>query len=75
MASMASSYSNINHAFLSYKQYKKQENLSPYEKPPFVSLIIPAHNEEYTIAQTVTSISQIDYTLNGKPNFELIVCK
>lgn len=73
MASMASSYSNINHAFLSYNQYKKQEKPIPYEKPPFVSLIIPAHNEEYTIAQTVTIISQIDYTLNGKPNFELIV--
>ena len=59
--------------FLAISSTKKQEKPIPYEKPPFVSLIIPAHNEEYTIAQTVTSISQIDYTLNGKPNFELIV--
>lgn len=59
--------------FLAIISTKKQEKPIPYEKPPFVSLIIPAHNEEYTIAQTVTSISKIDYTLNGKPNFELIV--
>lgn len=59
--------------FLAITSVKKQEKPIPYEKPPFISIIIPAHNEEYTIAQTVTSISQMDYTLNGEPNFELIV--
>ena len=35
---------------------------------PFVSIMIPAHNEEYVIANTVENILQLDY-----PNFEVIV--
>ena len=35
---------------------------------PFVSILIPAHNEEYVIANTVKNILSIDY-----PNFEVIV--
>ncbi len=35
---------------------------------PFVSIMIPAHNEEYVIANTVENILSIDY-----PNFEIIV--
>ena len=35
---------------------------------PFVTIMIPAHNEEYVIANTVENILQIDY-----PHFEIIV--
>jgi len=35
---------------------------------PFVSIMVPAHNEEYVIANTIENIRAIDY-----PNFEIIV--
>lgn len=35
---------------------------------PFVSIMIPAHNEEYVIEHTVNNVLAIDY-----PNFEIIV--
>lgn len=35
---------------------------------PFVTIMIPAHNEEYVISNTVENILAIDY-----PNFEIIV--
>ena len=35
---------------------------------PFVSIMVPAHNEESVIANTVENILAIDY-----PNFEIIV--
>lgn len=35
---------------------------------PFVSIMIPAHNEEYVISNTVENVLAIDY-----PNFEVIV--
>ena len=35
---------------------------------PFVTIMIPAHNEEYVIANTVENVLQMDY-----PNFEVIV--
>ncbi len=47
--------------FLALLSIKKQTEPIAYEHPPFVSVIIPAHNEEQTIAQTVISISQMDY--------------
>ena len=35
---------------------------------PFVSIMVPAHNEEYVIANTIENILSLDY-----PNFEIIV--
>ena len=35
---------------------------------PFVSIMIPAHNEDQVIANTVENVLAIDY-----PNFEIIV--
>ena len=53
---------------------KKMKEPVPYEgKPPFVSLFIPAHNEEYTIGATVKSIASMEYEWEGEKNFELIV--
>ena len=43
--------------FLAVLSLKKQTEPIAYEHLPFVSVIIPAHNEEQTIAQTVISIS------------------
>ena len=60
--------------FLAVVSLKKQDPVEEWEIPPFVTLIVPAHNEEHTIAETVTSLASIDYEFNGKVNYELIVC-
>lgn len=52
---------------------KKQAGVTPLEKLPFVSIFIPAHNEEYTIEQTVRSVCGLDYHEDGEPQYELIV--
>ena len=54
--------------------FKKQEKPKPYETLPFVSIFIPAHNEEFTIEQTVRSVCRLDYhNEDGEPLYELIV--
>ena len=40
---------------------KKQKKPEPFETLPFVSIFIPAHNEEYTIGDTVRSVCGLDY--------------
>ncbi len=60
--------------FLAVVSLKKQDPVTEWEIPPFVTCIVPAHNEEHTIAETVTSLASIDYTYKGKTNYELIVC-
>lgn len=40
---------------------------------PFVSILIPAHNEENVIEDTIESIFNMSYNKNKKPNFEIIV--
>ena len=40
---------------------------------PFVTIMIPAHNEEYTIESTVRSRGNMEYDLDGEKNFEIIV--
>ncbi len=40
---------------------------------PFVSIIIPAHNEENTIEKCVHSLAKIDYTVMEKKNYEIVV--
>ena len=54
---------------------KKQKEVIPYNEgeEPFISIFIPAHNEEYTIESTVRSVCSCDYEKDGEPNFELIV--
>ena len=63
------------YAMLSSLAYKiKTRQLSRYPQiinpdyKPFVSVLIPAHNEESVIAATVENILQMDYE-----NFEVIV--
>ena len=54
---------------------KKQKKVVPYEegKEPFISIFIPAHNEEYTIESTIRSVCASDYKKGEEHNFELIV--
>lgn len=59
--------------FLAIVSLFKMRKPTPYDVPPFVSVIIPAHNEQYTIEDTVRSIANMDYSYKGKPNYELIV--
>jgi len=40
---------------------------------PFVSIIIPAKNEEFVIEETVRSIAGLNYRKNNKPNYEILV--
>ena len=52
---------------------KKQKGTPPLESLPFISIFIPAHNEEFTIGDTVRSVCQSDYHEDGEPRYELIV--
>ncbi|WP_298524738.1 glycosyltransferase [uncultured Methanobrevibacter sp.] len=52
---------------------KKQKGTPPMEELPFISIFIPAHNEEYTIGETVKSVCQSEYHKDGEPQYELIV--
>ena len=54
---------------------KKQKPVVKYEEDelPFISVFIPAHNEEYTIEPTVRSVCNSDYYLGDEANFEVIV--
>ncbi|WP_407375409.1 glycosyltransferase [Methanobrevibacter sp.] len=59
--------------FNSIFSMKKQAGVKPLETLPFVSIFIPAHNEEFTIEQTVRSVCGLDYHVDGAPQYELIV--
>lgn len=55
--------------FFYFRRERKQRIRPPvFVDPPFVSVLIPAHNEQEAISNTVTSILQSDY-----PCFEVIV--
>lgn len=40
---------------------------------PFVSILVPAKNEEKVIGNTLSSLAKLQYFRNGRPNFEIIV--
>lgn len=54
---------------------KKQKEVIEYEEDdlPFISIFIPAHNEENTIESTVRSVCSSEYTKHEESNFEVIV--
>lgn len=54
---------------------KKQKKVVKYEEDelPFISVFIPAHNEEFTIEATVRSVCKSDYYKGEEANFEVIV--
>lgn len=57
---------------IAYKIKKRNSLKSPQPKnenyKPFVSIMIPAHNEESVISNTIQTVLNLDY-----PNFEIIV--
>ncbi len=59
-------------SIVSIKKQKKVVKYKPDELP-FVSVFIPAHNEENTIGSTVASVCNSDYCIGDKINYELIV--
>lgn len=52
---------------------KKKTSLRSDVYRPFVSILIPAKNEEPVIGQTILSLSKLHYFRNSRPNFEIIV--
>ena len=52
---------------------KKQSPAVAFDEMPFVSIMIPAHNEEFTIARCVKTLAQLDYYIGDKRNYEIIV--
>ena len=63
----------IINAIASIKKQKEVEMIEDGDKLPFVSIFIPAHNEQYTIKSTVESIAAMEYHYEGKPQYEIIV--
>lgn len=57
---------------IAFKHRVRKQRKNPVEKNyeycPYVSILIPAHNEEDVIADTIKNISAIDY-----PSYEIIV--
>ncbi len=67
----------IYHIVLAFAGYQYRDEVNEYSgkfdvlhKTPFVSIIVPAHNEEKVIEQTVKAILNMDYPTES---FELIV--
>lgn len=54
---------------------KKQKKVIEFEEDdlPFISILIPAHNEENTIESTIRSVCNSEYKKHGESNFEVIV--
>lgn len=59
--------------FLIAVSLNKKEEPVPFERPPMVSIIVPAHNEEFTIEKCVRTMAKMDYYLDNRRNYELIV--
>lgn len=51
-----------------YRSQPRAKDVVPEDELPFVSIMIPAHNEEMVIGNTLSSILKLDY-----PRFEVIV--
>lgn len=60
----------VTSGFISYLKHFRRENERRLVNPPFVSILIPAHNEAKVIEKTVTSILNLDY---DHDKYEIIV--
>lgn len=52
---------------------RKSESPDRKDFHPFVSILVPAHNEEHVIEKCVETLSELDYCVNGRKNYEIIV--
>jgi len=62
----------IYNLFIVSVSLKKQPPAEGVNKP-FISIIIPAHNEEFTIERCVRSLAELDYYQENQRNYEIIV--
>lgn len=62
----------IYNLFIVSLSLKKQPPAEGVNKP-FISIIIPAHNEEFTIERCVRSLAELDYYQENQRNYEIIV--
>lgn len=60
----------VTSGFISYIKHYKNENTRTLEDYPFVSILIPAHNEAKVIEKTVQAILNLDY---DNDRYEIIV--
>lgn len=58
---------------LSMVSLKKQSPAVAFKEMPFVSIMIPAHNEEYTITRCMETLAKLDYHVENRRNYEIIV--
>jgi len=58
---------------LSMVSLKKQSPAVTFDEMPFVSIMIPAHNEEFTITRCVETLAKLDYHMEDRRNYEIIV--
>lgn len=66
----------VNVLYMVRSKLKYKERKQPYapEFRPFVSMIVPAKNEEKVIAETVREMMKVVYhNTDGNPNYELMV--
>ena len=54
--------------FFYFRREKKQKEYSHLDSYPFFSIVIPAHNEEKHIEETIMNLKQLNY-----PSYEVIV--
>ncbi|HMK53340.1 MAG TPA: response regulator [Methanobacteriaceae archaeon] len=59
--------------YLTILSFRKTPPIKEFDKNPMVSILIPAHNEEFTIERCVRSLSELDYYLDGQRNYEIVV--
>jgi 1,2-diacylglycerol 3-beta-glucosyltransferase len=59
-------------SFLKSSKPSKADLKLPVLKP-FVTILVPAHNEENTIENCVKSLINLDYSVDGIKNYEIIV--
>lgn len=62
----------IYNLFIVSVSLKKQPPAEGVNKP-FISILIPAHNEEFTIERCVRSLAELDYYQENQRNYEIIV--
>lgn len=64
----ASIYFTLLFLFVFYERGRRMKEYRKTKHKPFISIIVPAYNEEKSIKQTIENLKRIDY-----PNYEILV--